>query len=303
MRTVIEMHITIYTDGACDIHAENQPGGWAAILCATDDSGSVIKESVVRGGREMTTNNQMELTAVIEGLNALKRPSKVTIVTDSLYVIDVARGSYKAKKNQRLWHDFFKLAEKHEIEWEHVAGHSGHEYNDRCDEFAVAEKRKVARQKSDSRAIQSAFAYDTPYKIYLSTQYSGKVKTTAWSAVALHDDKTTELSDALVKASELEAILIAAIETLKALPTLEAATIFTAQEYLAKGMNEWIDGWIRRNWKRKGDKPVKYKEHWLALRNLAGQRHVQFKFVKSRQDNPHFQRATDLAKRLLERAD
>ena len=95
MRLADEMQITIYTDGACDIHADNQPGGWAAILCASDECGNVIKESIVRGGREMTTNNQMELTAVIEGLKALKRSSNITVVSDSRYVIDIAG---KAKK-------------------------------------------------------------------------------------------------------------------------------------------------------------------------------------------------------------
>ena len=64
------MQITIYTDGACDIHADNQPGGWAAILLAIDENGKVIREKVISGGAENTTNNQMELQAVIEGLKS-----------------------------------------------------------------------------------------------------------------------------------------------------------------------------------------------------------------------------------------
>ena len=68
------MQITIYTDGACDIHAENKPGGWAAILQAIDDQGDLLKETVISGGAEHTTNNQMELTAVIEGLKKLSEP-------------------------------------------------------------------------------------------------------------------------------------------------------------------------------------------------------------------------------------
>ena len=84
------MQITIYTDGACDIHADNRPGGWAAILCASNKNGEIEKETVIRGGCERTTNNQMELTAVIEGLKQLQSVRhRVTIVTDSRYVIDI----------------------------------------------------------------------------------------------------------------------------------------------------------------------------------------------------------------------
>ena len=81
------MQIKIYTDGACDVHADNKPGGWAAILQATGDDGAVVKEKVISGGAENTTNNQMELTAVIEGLKLLTHATKLTIVTDSLTVI------------------------------------------------------------------------------------------------------------------------------------------------------------------------------------------------------------------------
>ena len=92
------MEITIYTDGACDIHAENKPGGWATILVATNDNGKPIKETVLSGGQEMTTNNQMELMAVIEGLKSLSKPTNVTVVSDSKYVINTVTKNFKINK-------------------------------------------------------------------------------------------------------------------------------------------------------------------------------------------------------------
>ena len=101
------MQITLYTDGACDIHADNQPGGWAAILCAVNEKGKVIKETVISGGQEMTTSNQMELTAVIEGLKRLQSPIDITIVTDSKYVIDIAsRNKTSIEANKALWREY-----------------------------------------------------------------------------------------------------------------------------------------------------------------------------------------------------
>ena len=82
------MQITIYTDGASDIHADNQPGGWGTILVVADDNGKVIDETILSGGEEMTTNNRMELMAVIEGLKALKKTKSVKVVSDSKYVIE-----------------------------------------------------------------------------------------------------------------------------------------------------------------------------------------------------------------------
>ncbi len=292
------MQITIYTDGACDIHAENRPGGWAAILRATDENGKLLKESVISGGEEQTTNNRMELRAVIEGLRTLSEPAKATLLTDSRYVLDIASGKKKPTRNKALWQEFRAEAHKHAISWSYVAGHSGDELNERCDRLAVAEKLKLARSSghADEEAVPAILA---AYEVYLSTQYSGKAKASAWSAIVLHDSRSAELSGKLVDTREPEAVLIAAIETLKTLPSRQSVAIFTAQEYLAKGMNEWLAGWVKRNWRVKGGQPVKNKARWLALRDLAQGRQAQFVFVKNRAECPWFQRGKALASERL----
>ena len=135
---------TIYTDGACS--GNPGPGGWGTILSAR----GVKKE--LSGGERSTTNNRMELTAVIRGLQALKRPCKVTVVTDSKYVADAvtlgwakkwkAQGWMRNKKekalNPDLWEELLTLLSIHEVTFSWVKGHAGHPENERCDEMAVA---------------------------------------------------------------------------------------------------------------------------------------------------------------------
>ncbi len=294
------MQITIFTDGACDVHAQNQPGGWAAILRAEDDDGQLVKETVISGGAEQTTNNQMELTAVIEALKALNKPAAVTIASDSRYVIDIAKKSKKISKNKALWQDYFRVAADHQISWKYVEGHAGNVLNERCDKLAVAEKRKLARATADGDP-EPALEADVSVKIYLSTQYAPKNKTSAWAALLVEGGEIKEASGLLPNTTELEATLIGAIASLEAASDGDAA-LFTAQEYLAKGMNYWLEAWEAKGWKTKSGNPVKYQQRWQRLCELTKGRQVHFHFVKSREGNPHFERGKTLATELVKGA-
>ena len=141
--------ITIYTDGACS--GNPGPGGWAARLRYSDGS---IKE--IGGGAEATTNNKMELQAVIEGLNALKEPSIVELTSDSKYVLDglnewldnwIARGwktaGKKPVKNRGLWEQLHDLRQEHELHFHWIRGHAGHAENERCDALAVEARQSL----------------------------------------------------------------------------------------------------------------------------------------------------------------
>lgn len=294
------MQITIYTDGACDIHADNQPGGWAAILQATGEDGAVVKEKVISGGAVKTTNNRMELTAVIEGLKIFTQVTGLTIVSDSRYVIDIATKRKKVVKNKTLWQDFFRAAEGHFIEWQHVEGHSGNELNERCDQLAVAEKNKRAKPKTHSPG-ETATIPEGMTGIYLSTRYASKLKATAWAAVVVSGAEERELSGRLDNRSELEGTLIGAINCLESLPAAQDVIVFTAQEYLSKGMNQWLAGWIAKGWKTRGDESVKYQSHWQRLRQLREGRKVLFRFVKARDNVAEFQRGKELTAEVLNR--
>ena len=137
--------VTLYTDGACS--GNPGPGGWGAILSYN----GVEKE--LSGGESATTNNRMELLAVISGLEALKEPCRVELYSDSKYVIDGLskgwaaswrkNGWRKADKrpalNPDLWERLLNLTEKHELSYHWVKGHADNPYNNRCDQLAVAQ--------------------------------------------------------------------------------------------------------------------------------------------------------------------
>lgn len=121
--------VSMFVDGSC--LGNPGPGGWAAIL----QCGQHEKEVV--GGADHTTNNRMELTAVLEGLKALTRRCQVTVVTDSQYVVTILNGG-KAKANLDLVQQVRQLSRQHDITVQQVRGHSGHEMNERCDWLASA---------------------------------------------------------------------------------------------------------------------------------------------------------------------
>ena len=138
-------HVEIYTDGSCKCNPG--PGGWCAILVYNGH------EKVISGGEGNTTNNRMELTAIIEALRALKEECKVTLTSDSKYALDAlqngwavswrAKGWSKADKspalNPDLWEELLNEVERHDIEYVWVKGHAGHPYNERCDTEAQAQ--------------------------------------------------------------------------------------------------------------------------------------------------------------------
>ena len=141
--TTEKKHVEIFTDGACS--GNPGPGGWGAVLRFN----GVEKE--LCGGEKDTTNNRMELTAVIKGLSALKEPCEVHLVTDSKYVADgISKGWAEAwrkngwrksdKKpalNIDLWEELLDLLKTHKVTIEWVMGHAGHPENERCDKLAV----------------------------------------------------------------------------------------------------------------------------------------------------------------------
>jgi ribonuclease HI len=144
-------HVLLYTDGACS--GNPGPGGWAFIL-RHPVSGKELEQS---GGERDTTNNRMELTAVIEGLRACKRPSRVEIYSDSQYVLKglrewmpqwKARGwrtaDKKPVKNQELWLALDELKAFHDLSFHWIKGHNEHPENERCDQLAVMQRDRYA---------------------------------------------------------------------------------------------------------------------------------------------------------------
>ncbi len=139
--------VEVFTDGAC--RGNPGPGGWAALLRTG------AKEREISGGEPLTTNNRMELVAAIEALNALKKPCRVEIHTDSNYVRDGITkwihgwqrngwrtADRKPVKNADLWQQLLQAEARHSVKWHWVKGHSGHPENDRVDSLACDEADK-----------------------------------------------------------------------------------------------------------------------------------------------------------------
>ena len=138
--------VTIYTDGACS--GNPGPGGWAALVKYKE----VVKE--ISGGEAQTTNNRMELSAVIEALKILKEPCQVDLFSDSKYVVDAmekgwaegwkANGWRKSDKSKALnidlWEVLLDLCDRHQVTFHWVKGHADNPYNNRCDEMAVEQR-------------------------------------------------------------------------------------------------------------------------------------------------------------------
>ncbi len=146
--------VEIYTDGACS--GNPGPGGWAAILISGEH------EKVLSGHDPQTTNNRMELTAVIEGLKALKYPCKVTIYSDSAYLVNAIQQGWLDKwqrqgwtrgkprqpvLNVDLWKELLNYMSIHDVTFKKVQGHAGHPLNERADRIAVEEIKKAREQR------------------------------------------------------------------------------------------------------------------------------------------------------------
>jgi len=150
--------VTIYTDGACS--GNPGIGGWGAILMYKD------KKREISGAEENTTNNQMEMTAVIKALEKMKESCKITIYSDSAYVVNAflndwitgwkmnnwRNASKDEVKNKALWQKLLNLMQGHDVEWVKVKGHADNEYNNRCDKLAttaIKEYKKVNNEEQE----------------------------------------------------------------------------------------------------------------------------------------------------------
>jgi ribonuclease HI len=149
--------VELWADGACS--GNPGPGGWAALLRLGEH------ERVLSGGVAQTTNNQMELTAVLNGLQALRRPCRVRTHVDSSYVKNAFTNGWTARwqrngwmtrdkrpvKNRELWEQLLAEVARHDIEWVKVAGHAGVELNERVDRLACAERDRYSGSAASTR--------------------------------------------------------------------------------------------------------------------------------------------------------
>lgn len=133
--------VTIHCDGSCLNNGNSGPGGWAALLEYEKDGQPFAM--IVKGCTEQTTNNRMELSAAIGGLNALKVRCEVSVYSDSQYLVNSMQLNWKRKANQDLWQQLDKLVAKHKVKFVWIRGHNGNEKNELVNSVAQQEARKL----------------------------------------------------------------------------------------------------------------------------------------------------------------
>ncbi len=271
-------HVIIYTDGGCDPNPG--PGGWGALLIAENGA---TKE--LSGADLATTNNRMELTAALQALRALKRPCHVDFYTDSQYLRRgiaewlaawEARGwrrkGDKAVENLDLWQALQKEAARHAITWHWVKGHAGDAHNERVDRLATAARRKL----TGSHAPEADFAPQYEIALRVSVPRGTDVGGYAFRVRDVETDTAKTLTGRAHGVTSNRLGLLAARAALEHTPEGAAVRVYCPDDYLHKGMTRWLAGWQKRKWRTRGGEPVKNRDAWQALAQVAGVRQIQW---------------------------
>ncbi|HSS76875.1 MAG TPA: ribonuclease HI [Thermoanaerobaculia bacterium] len=275
--------VTIYTDGGADPNPG--AGGWAAILL-DPASGKAMELS---GGEPRATNNRMELTAAIRGLESLKRRCRVQLFTDSQYLRKgitqwlpgwVARGWRRKDgelQNEDLWRRLHELVKLHDVQWDWIKGHAGNRWNERADELATLEIRKQRGQGAAARPP----AEPVEAEVFLRVSSSGKRG--GWAALVRRKGEETVLSAGLTGATPNQLDLLGAAAALESLSRGISVAVHTGSDYLRNGASRWIEGWRRRGWKTQEGQPVQNRDLWQRLEKAMAGRRVTWPEVKGRE--------------------
>jgi ribonuclease HI len=285
-----ENAVVIYTDGACDPNPG--PGGWAAIL----RYGRHEKE--ISGGAPQSTNNRMELQAALAALQALKRPCRVCLYTDSEYL---RRGisewlptwqrrgwrtsDRKAVRNQDLWQALATEVERHQVEWRWVRGHAGDPLNERADQLARAAIPRPTLPQDDEEAVH----------LFTRASCLGVQGPGGWAIVVRRGDQITSLSGSAAETTANEMELQAAIQGLTTLTQHSRVHLYTVSKYLHQGITRWVAGWQARGWQTREGQPVRHKTLWLALQEAMTGHKVAWHHLPKDDRPPESDQAATLA--------
>ncbi len=282
--------VTLYTDGACDPNPG--PGGWAALL----QSGPHTKE--LTGHDPHTTNNRMELQAVIAALSALKQPCRVQLYTDSEYVrrgVTEYLERWKAKgwqttdkksvANRDLWEALDQALQRHQVDWHWVKGHAGDPLNERVDRLAVSMIPRSSLPLADAEAVH----------VFTGVSCRGVRGPGAWAVLVRAGEAETTLSEREAETSANRLHLLAMARGLEATPPGANVHLYTPSDYAANGAKQWARAWAAQGWRTKSGEPVKHQEVWQAILAAAQARHVTWHCLKDEVHPAESQRAEELA--------
>lgn len=293
--------LTVYTDGACSPNPG--PGGWGAVYLGGDRDPVELSGY---GGE--TTNNRMELTAVVSALSALDCSHAITLYTDSQYVKNGITSwinkwqknnwqtaDKKPVKNVDLWKALLAESRKHEISWKWVRGHTLDTYNERADELAVAARKKGAAP-SPAAGVEKVVEREDTIHLYTGVTCRHSTAVGGWAIILRwhHHIKVIGGRKSGVTANQL--YIHGVIEGLSGLTKQFPVEVHTHSGYLRDGAATWLAGWKKRNWLTREGKEVSNREQWQELSRLLDSHTVRF--TLDDRDNPlcHMLEAKLLAK-------
>lgn len=283
--------VTIYTDGACDPNPG--PGGWAAVLIAAGH------RKTLTGREARTTNNQMELQAVIAALQALKRPCQVRLHTDSTYVQKGVtqhlagwkkRGWLTSDKrpvaNRALWEALDAALQRHQVEWIWVKGHAGDPLNEEVDRLAVSMIPRAELPLAEADAVH----------VFTGVSCLGQSGPGAWAVVVRTTAETREQGgyEAVTSANRLH--VLALVQGLEAAPGEAPVHVYTPSDYAVQGAERWARAWAQSGWRTKDGAPVKHQALWQAVLDHAARRRVHWHSLKDGARPDEAQRAEAAAR-------
>jgi ribonuclease HI len=288
--------VTVYTDGACDPNPG--PGGWGVILLFGKH------KKTLSGGANESTNNRMELTAVIEALTALKRRVHVRLHTDSTYVqrgVTEHLARWKAngwrtstKKdvaNRDLWEALDRTLSRHDVEWIWVKGHAGDPLNEEVDRLAVAATPRVEQTPAEADTIH----------IFTGASCLGNTGPGGWAAVIKNGDELAEISGNEPVCSANEMHLMAIERGLSLIEQGAVVHIHTPSDYAAQGGARWVKTWQAAGWRTREGGAVKNQDLWKAIVAQSQNLRVTWHNLKDIPRSPHSQRADSLAREAARR--
>jgi len=274
--------VTIYTDGGCSPNPG--PGGWGVVILHLDGTREELK-----GAAERTTNNQMELTAAIRALEALARPSRIEIITDSQYlqkgITSWLKGWRKKGwltrdgqpvKNQELWQALDREIARHVITWKWIKGHSGDPGNERADALARAALPAPELPLEDRQAVH----------LFCCVSYSGADRTGAYGVVLRHGDNRKQQSGRVEQTSPNRMHLFAVVESLKALKRPMKAHLYTTSSYVRDGATRWLPAWRQRGFQTATGQPVSHRDLWEQVDQLQNRHEITWHLVDRRRSAP-----------------
>lgn len=291
--------VTIYTDGACSPNPGT--GGWGAVVLS---EGRLKKE--ISGCEEETTNNRMELTAALRGLQALSRSHRVTVVTDSTYVKngisswihDWRRRGWRTAdnrpvKNRDLWQSLAEEIKRHELTWRWVKGHANDQWNNRVDALAVTARKRNDRIAPTTTAAEST---DNRIRLYSGITYASSRRGGSWAVLLAYRQHVKVIGGVETCGSANQLHLRSAIEGLSALKRYLPVTVYTTSCYLRDGVDRWLAGWLRRNWSTHDGQPVCNQTLWQQLALYIERYEVEVQVVQRKGGFCLMQEAKELAR-------